>query len=267
MFDIVWQWNRLFQIQVNMELDIPEYQDFEIVKKLFGGAMGKTFLVMLKTTGVLFVMKRVDYLDENDKKMADEEVAQMKHLSSRYTVQLMWTFSDKTDMFVISQYCSRGDLRKVIAELQKLSDEEHLTRVWELFAQIILALNHLHSHEVIHRDIKPENIFVMSDGSVRLGILIDFGLAKELTAKDYATFAGTKMYMAAEVWMMKRMDYCSGIFSTGVVLYELITGRHPFNAPSEQEMVEKIKKGDVDQMPSYVPADLKKLLLTMLSPV
>lgn len=42
------------------------------------------------------------------------------------------------------------------------------------------------------------------------------------------------------------MDYCSGIFSTGVVLYELITGRHPFNAPSEQEMVEKIKKGDVD---------------------
>ncbi|KAA6369525.1 MAG: hypothetical protein EZS28_034948, partial [Streblomastix strix] len=56
-----------------MEKEEPEFQDFEIVKKLFGGAMGKTFLVRHKPSGVLYVMKRVDYLDENDKKNADFE--------------------------------------------------------------------------------------------------------------------------------------------------------------------------------------------------
>ncbi|KAA6382512.1 MAG: hypothetical protein EZS28_021962 [Streblomastix strix] len=69
-----------------MQLEIPEYQDFEIVNKLFGGAMGKTFLVMQMTTEVLYVMKRIDYLDESEQKMAIDQVTQMKHLSSRYTV-------------------------------------------------------------------------------------------------------------------------------------------------------------------------------------
>ncbi|KAA6371385.1 MAG: hypothetical protein EZS28_033088, partial [Streblomastix strix] len=62
-----------------------EYDDFEIVQKLFGGVMGNTFLVMLKTTGKLFVMKRVDYLDEKDKMKADEEVEQIRRLSSKFT--------------------------------------------------------------------------------------------------------------------------------------------------------------------------------------
>ncbi|KAA6358253.1 MAG: hypothetical protein EZS28_046220, partial [Streblomastix strix] len=57
----------------------------EIVQKLFGGVMGNTFLVMLKTTGKLYVMKRVDYLDEKDKMKADEEVEQIRRLSSKFT--------------------------------------------------------------------------------------------------------------------------------------------------------------------------------------
>ncbi|KAA6378356.1 MAG: putative protein kinase, partial [Streblomastix strix] len=153
----------------------------------------------------------------------------------------MWTFVDQTDLFVVTEYCSRGDLRKVIAELQKLPEEEHLIRVWDLLTQIILALDHLHSRGVLHRDIKPENIFVMEDGSVRLG---DFGLAKDMTQKDYATIAGTKLYMAAEVWAMKRMDFGTDVFAVGVVLFELLTGRHPFEADTIEGAIEKIRQGD-----------------------
>ncbi|KAA6312371.1 MAG: hypothetical protein EZS28_055937, partial [Streblomastix strix] len=72
-------------IRNKIELGTTQFQDLEIVKKLFGGVMGKTFLVRHKTTDVLYVMKRVDYLEEKDKKLADEEVAQMRLLSSRYT--------------------------------------------------------------------------------------------------------------------------------------------------------------------------------------
>ncbi|KAA6397823.1 MAG: putative Serine/threonine-protein kinase Nek6, partial [Streblomastix strix] len=165
-----------------------EYNDFEIVTKFFGGAMGKTFLVRHKRSGVLYVMKRVDYLDENDKRIADQEIALMRKLTSLYTVRLVWTFVDHVDMYVVTEYCKNGDLRKVIDQLQTLPEIERLERIWQLFAQIILALEFIHSKGVIHRDIKPENIFIMEDETIRLG---DFGLARELSERNYATFAGT----------------------------------------------------------------------------
>ncbi|KAA6376114.1 MAG: putative serine/threonine-protein kinase Nek6 [Streblomastix strix] len=174
-------------------LERPEYQDFVVVKKLFGGAMGKTFVVRHKPSGQLYVMKRVDYHDAKDKKMADDEIAQMKQLSSRYTVQLMWSFIDRTDMYVVTEYCSRGDLRNMMSELQKLPETQRVERVCEIFAQIVLALNFMHEKGVIHRDIKPENIFIMEDGTARLG---DFGLAKDLSGKDYyAKAEGTNDYI------------------------------------------------------------------------
>ncbi|KAA6326362.1 MAG: hypothetical protein EZS28_053961, partial [Streblomastix strix] len=110
-----------------------------------------------------------DYLDEKDKMKADEEVEQIRRLSSKFTVHLVYTFVDRTDMYLVTDYCEKGDLRKQIIELQKLPEEERLIRVCELFAQIILALNFMHSMGVIHRDIKPENIFIMDDKTVRLG--------------------------------------------------------------------------------------------------
>ncbi|KAA6391898.1 MAG: putative serine/threonine-protein kinase Nek6, partial [Streblomastix strix] len=152
-----------------------EYNDFEIIFKLFGGAMGNTFLVRYKPSGVLYVMKRVDYLDENDKRIADEEIAQMKRLTSRYT------------------------------------------RVLELFAQIILALDFIHSQGVVHRDIKPENIFIMEDGQVKLG---DFGLSKILNEKNYATVAGTKQYFALEVYIEGKMYFSTDVYAVGICIIE-----------------------------------------------
>ncbi|KAA6375145.1 MAG: hypothetical protein EZS28_029327 [Streblomastix strix] len=80
---------------------MPKFEDYEVVKKLFGGATGKTFLDKLKKTGVVYVMKRIDYLEEQDKKRADEEVEQMKKLDSRFTVKLICTFQDRMELCLI----------------------------------------------------------------------------------------------------------------------------------------------------------------------
>ncbi|KAA6379084.1 MAG: putative NEK protein kinase [Streblomastix strix] len=243
-------------------MEHPEvgYDSFEIIEELEGGAQGRTFHVKLIETGVPYAMKRINYLKKEDKERAEKEIAQMKKLESKFTVKLAFSFIDRTDMYLVTEYCEKGDLRKVITELQTLSEEER--RVWAIFGQMISALDFLHCNGVIHRDIKPANIFVMIDGSVRLG---DFGLARDLEGNYYAKEEGTKVYMAAEVFKFKRMDYSTDIFAMGIVTTELLTGHHPFEAPNEIAMIEKIKSGQHSELPEFVPKELKELITVMLS--
>ncbi|KAA6375238.1 MAG: putative camp-dependent protein kinase 10 [Streblomastix strix] len=181
-----------------------QYHKYKMIRKLFGGAQGKTFLVERKETNKLFVLKKVDYLDADDIQKANREVEQMFNLASPFTVLLVCVFPhDDVELCLVMEYCEKGDLRKVMAQLQQLPEEERLMRVWEILAQIFLAVDHLHSHDVIHRDIKPENIFVMADGSVRVG---DFGLAKNVENRDYATAVGTKVYQAPEVFEQQKHE-------------------------------------------------------------
>ncbi|KAA6387766.1 MAG: putative NEK protein kinase, partial [Streblomastix strix] len=245
----------------SMEIDC--YENYQVMKKLKGGAMGKTFLIKKLISAKLCVLKKVDYLDEEDKDRADREVEQMLRLASPYTVRLISKFPDRTELCLIMEYCSQGDLRKVIAELQQLPEEERLMRVWEILAQIFRALDHLHSHEVIHRDIKPENIFVMEDGSIKLG---DFGLAKNIASRNYAPVVGTKVYQAPEVYQQQQMTVESDVFAVGEVIFELLSGRHPFESRTEQGMIENICKGEMIEFPSFAEGNMKQIVLAMMNP-
>ncbi|KAA6397885.1 MAG: putative NEK protein kinase [Streblomastix strix] len=203
----------------NLLFETPAYEDFDIMKKLSGGAMGKTFLV-----------------------------------------RLIWGFTERSELFMITDYCELGDLKKVIKDLQSLPKEERLNHVWALFAQIIKAVDFMHSLDIIHRDIKPANIFIMEDGTARLG---DFGLAEDISKDGFATVAGTLNYQAAEVWTLGKMNFSSDVFSVGVIIYELITGQYPFAASSNNEIIKKIQKGEFQPLPFWVPIELKDIITAM----
>ncbi|KAA6376832.1 MAG: putative Serine/Threonine kinase domain protein, partial [Streblomastix strix] len=189
---------------------MPKIEDYKIVKKLRGGVMSKTFLVQLIATSVFFVMKYLDYFDPEDKAKADEEISLMRLLDSKFTVHLVDTILQGIQICLVIGYCSGGDLTNTISDLQKIPEKDRMIRVWEIFGQMTRSLNHLHSRCIMHRDLKPENIFMNDDGSVRLG---DFGLSKDLNEKTYATYAGTKGYMAPEGHLTKKLDLPSDIFS------------------------------------------------------
>ncbi|KAA6389385.1 MAG: putative CMGC kinase, CK2 family [Streblomastix strix] len=225
-----------------------QYGEFKIEKKLLGGAMGKTFLVQLLATGVFYVMKCLDYFVDEDKAIADSEISQMLKLTSKFTVVLVETIIYGAQICLIMEYYKGGDLKNTITELQKIPEKDRSIRVWEIFGQITRALHHLHSNSIIHRDLKPANIFMNEDGSVRLG---DFGLVKDITDKEYATKAGTNAYMAPEGHLTKKLDFKSDIFSLGIIVFQLLTNQHPFDAPSEAEMIEKIKKGKSSKLPGW----------------
>ncbi|KAA6385951.1 MAG: putative serine/threonine-protein kinase Nek5 [Streblomastix strix] len=245
-------------------MDIKQlgYNDFQIVKQLGHGSQGQCFQVLLKSTQEEFAWKKEVYYSDIDKDRVNREIEQMIKLTSRFTVKLLHYFQDRTDMYLLMELCKQGNLRKVIAEFQKLSEEERLMIVWAILSQIIRALDFMHSQGVAHRDIKPENIFVIQDGSVRLG---DFGFAKQTDEVGYASLAGTMVYMAAEVWKFKKNDFTSDIFSVGVVTVELLTGKHPFDTGTEQGTIENIQNGKSSELPSYVSYEMKELVTSMIS--
>ncbi|KAA6360531.1 MAG: hypothetical protein EZS28_043942, partial [Streblomastix strix] len=125
-------------------------EDFKKIKKLPGSAKRKTFLAKKLSTKGIYVLKSVDYLEELDKKRADEEVAQMSRLDSRFTVRLIDTFVQNDELLMVMEYYPDGDLRNTIDELQKLPEKERIIRVWEIVGQMIRALDYLHSMGLIH---------------------------------------------------------------------------------------------------------------------
>jgi DNA-binding NarL/FixJ family response regulator/tRNA A-37 threonylcarbamoyl transferase component Bud32 len=141
-------------------------------------------------------------------------------------------------------------------------------KVAEFGRQICLALDYAHRADVIHRDIKPANIYVTDDGTIKL---MDFGLAigsdtKRLTAQG--TIIGTPAYLSPEQAQGFALDYRTDIYTTGVVLYELLTGELPFDADDITSiLIQQVKKPPVPPsiiMGADVPQPLEEALLKAL---
>jgi serine/threonine-protein kinase len=98
-------------------------------------------------------------------------------------------------------------------------------------------LHAAHEQGLVHRDVKPSNIFVMDDNSVKI---IDFGIAREVSGQSKTTLKGTLFYIAPEQLQMKPPSALSDLFALGVVTYEALTRRRPFQGASESEVVEAI---------------------------
>lgn len=144
----------------------------------------------------------------------------------------------------------------------------HPDQVAELGRQISLALDYAHSMDVIHRDIKPANIYVTDDNVVKL---MDFGLAigrdtKRLTAQG--TIIGTPAYLSPEQAQGFTLDYRTDIYTTGVVLYELLTGELPFDADDITSiLIQQVKKPPTPPsliMSEPVPESLEAAILKAL---
>ncbi|MBI3416460.1 MAG: serine/threonine protein kinase [Verrucomicrobia bacterium] len=146
----------------------------------------------------------------------------------------------------------------------------------EIGLQTADALSAVHARGIVHRDIKPSNLHVSATGCVKL---LDFGLAKRLVVesatKDTATLVqtqrgevlGTPNYMSPEQALGKEVDARTDLFSLGVVLYEMVTGRVPFAGESLNETIEKILHGTPETLTRFncaVPVELERVILKCL---
>ena len=135
----------------------------------------------------------------------------------------------RSRVYMVMEWCEGRLLRQIMDE-EKISHE----RAIKITKGVLRALDYIHGNGVVHRDLKPENIMVDENDHIKL---IDFGIASDNTARrlTYANFTatlGTPNYISPEQVKGKRGDGRSDVYSMGVILYEMLTGKLPFSGPS-----------------------------------
>ena len=145
--------------------------------------------------------------------------------------KIMRVYADekRSRIYMVMEWCEGRLLRNILDE-GKIPEG----RAVHIAIGVLDALEYIHANGVVHRDLKPENIMVDADDNVKL---IDFGIASDSAARrlTYANFTatlGTPNYISPEQVKGKRGDGRSDIFSVGVILYEMLTGKLPFSGPS-----------------------------------
>eukprot|EP00795_Rhopilema_esculentum_P012800 gene12800-3538_t len=162
-----------FQSKNNLFL-APGISDFELLKPISKGAFGHVYLVRRKGTDKIFAMKAMKKTDVLNKNMVEQVVAERNALAvtkSPFVVQLFYSFQSKNNLFLVMEYLIGGDCKSLLHNLGYFDEE--MARLY--IAEVTLALEYLHKHDIVHRDIKPDNMLISDEGHVKL---TDFGLSR-----------------------------------------------------------------------------------------
>ena len=226
------------------------------------GAYGKVNLCLHTLTGRLVAIKSINkskITKERQKQKIKIETSIMKTLSdSNNIVKVFETYETKKHICIVMEYICAGDLLSYIKKRSKLTE----TVAKFIFKQIILALQYIHSHNIVHRDIKLDNILIDLDNNIKI---CDFGVSKILK-KGELMFdqCGTPTYIAPEI--LKNMGYEGfgvDIWSAGVVLYSMLSGTVPFKGGDLKELNKLIIEGDYKTI-NHISKEANHLLKCLL---
>ena len=240
---------------------IINYNSFEILELIGGGSFGKVFKVKLKGTDNIFAMKVLNKSYLIKKKLlryAITECNVLKQSNCPFIIKLHYSFQTPENLYMILDYCPIGDLSY---QIQLTLFEEDEAKFY--IAELILAIEYLHQHDIIYRDLKPENILIDADGHVKLA---DFGLAKENVSNNVPnkTFCGSPQYLSPEMISKEGTTKASDIYGIGAILFELISGAPPFFSQDENLMYKNISENKL-MFPEFFSEELKDLLKKMLN--
>jgi serine/threonine protein kinase len=202
------------------------YKDFQIFRVLGKGAFGAVHAVKKLDTKKIYAMKEMEkkrikfYSSE---KMCKLEKQALQSITSPFALNLKYSFSNSESLFLVMDICQGGDLQFHLSETPFNRFNLEQTRFYA--AELLLALEHIHSLDFVYRDLKPGNILLDESGHVMLS---DLGLAAKLSSKKpVCGLAGTAGYWAPEVLMRKPQTKAIDWWSFGILLVRLLSGKRP----------------------------------------
>jgi serine/threonine protein kinase/Flp pilus assembly protein TadD len=239
---------------------------YQIIEELGKGGMGRVYRVLdkeLKEEVALKLIKPEIAKDQKTIERFKNELRIARKISHRNVGRMYELMEEGGTHFISMEYVPGQDLRGLIRQTGQLT----IGKAIAIAKEICEGLGEAHHQGVIHRDLKPSNIIIDKNGNARI---LDFGIARSVEGKgitDAGMMIGTPEYMSPEQVEGKEIDQRSDVYSLGIILYEMVTGRVPFEGDTPFTVGVK-HKSETPQNPkeinTQIPDDLNSVILRCL---
>ncbi|TWW61873.1 aurora kinase A isoform X1 [Takifugu flavidus] len=213
-------------------------ENFDIGRPLGKGKFGNVYLARERQSRFILALK-VLFKKQLEKAGVEHqlrrEVEIQSHLRHPNILRLYGYFHDPSRVYLILEFAPKGELYGELQRCGSFPEERSATYIMELAD----ALNYCHSKKVIHRDIKPENLLLGANGELKIA---DFGWSVHTPSSRRSTLCGTLDYLPPEMIEGKTHDEKVDLWSLGVLCYEFLVGKPPFEAKTHEETYRRISR-------------------------
>jgi len=233
--------------------------DFDIGKPLGNGKFGNVYLAREKQSKFVVALK-VLFKSQLKKSGVEHqlrrEIEIQSHLRHHNILRLYGYFYDQNRVYLILEYAAKGELYKELQKCKRFTEK----RAAHYIAAIAHALSYLHKKHIIHRDIKPENLLIDLNDNVKIA---DFGWSVHAPHDRRKTLCGTLDYLPPEMIERVPHNHYVDIWSLGVLCYEFLTGKPPFESEGHDETYRRITNVELS-FPVYMSKEAKDLISKLL---
>ncbi|ESQ43878.1 hypothetical protein EUTSA_v10005839mg [Eutrema salsugineum] len=213
--------------------------DYELGPKIGSGSFAVVWLAKHRSSGLEVAVKEIDkkLLSPKVRDNLLKEISILSTIDHPNIIRFYEAVETGDRIFLVLEYCSGGDLAGYINLHGKVSEAvaKHFMR------QLALGLQVLQEKHFIHRDLKPQNLLLSSKEETPLLKIGDFGFARSLQPQSMAeTFCGSPLYMAPEIIQNQKYDAKADLWSAGAILFQLVTGKPPFDGTNHMQLFNNI---------------------------